>query len=160
MPANRINMFQQSYSLTKTYVYSRYICQRCAMYIHAIYAKDVPYKTQLFFIFFIEIILNCLFGAVLGVLTCSSLFNFFSPIKVKCHVLVVGELTIFVIFQEGNHNFVPLIIPPDTVPALELLASKQCRINCGVSLDNDFVFANTKYSEDHTSGWHSLQTDG
>ena len=50
----------------------------------------------------------------------------------------------------------PLIIPPDVVPALDLLSSKLFRDQCGITEDNQYLFPNTKGSEDHTSGWHSL----
>ena len=56
----------------------------------------------------------------------------------------------------GNHHLVPLLIPPDTVEALDLLSSQECRRHCGIVEDNNHVFSNTKNSEDHTSGWHSL----
>ena len=56
----------------------------------------------------------------------------------------------------GNHHLVPLIIPPDTVESLDLLSSDECRQQCGILANNDHVFASTKGSEDHTSGWHSL----
>ena len=51
---------------------------------------------------------------------------------------------------------VPLIIPPDTVDALNLLSSAECRGNCSVKVENPNVFANTKFSEEYTAGWHSL----
>ena len=56
----------------------------------------------------------------------------------------------------GNRHLVPLIIPPDTVAALDMLASKECRKSCEIVGDNEYLFANTRASKDHTSGWHSL----
>ena len=56
----------------------------------------------------------------------------------------------------GNHHLVPLLIPPDTVEALDLLSSQECRRHCGIVENDNHVFSNTKNSEDHTSGWHSL----
>ena len=50
----------------------------------------------------------------------------------------------------------PLIIPEDTVAALDLLESVEIRNMCGIVPENNYLFANTKNSEDHTSGWHSL----
>lgn len=50
----------------------------------------------------------------------------------------------------------PLIIPPDTATGLDMLASNEIRNTCGVVPDNVYLFANTKNSEDHASGWHSL----
>ena len=50
----------------------------------------------------------------------------------------------------------PLIIPPDVVDAMNLLESAEVRNACGVDPNNQYIFANTKYSEDHASGWHSL----
>ena len=49
-----------------------------------------------------------------------------------------------------------MIIPPNTVAAFDLLASEQCRESSDVASDNDYLFAKTKHSEDHTSEWHSL----
>ena len=52
----------------------------------------------------------------------------------------------------GNQHLVPLIIPPDTVAALDILASKECRKACEMVGDNEYLFANTRASKDHTSG--------
>ena len=57
----------------------------------------------------------------------------------------------------GNHHLVPLLIPPDTTSALDILVEEATRGNSNISKDNQFIFANTRFSEDHTSGWHSLK---
>ena len=56
----------------------------------------------------------------------------------------------------GNRHLVPLIIPPDTVAALDMLDSKECRKICDIVGDNEYLFANTRASRDHTLAWHSL----
>ena len=56
----------------------------------------------------------------------------------------------------GNRHLVPLIIPPHTVAALDMLVSKECRKICEIVGDNEYLFANTRASKDHTSACHSL----
>ena len=62
-----------------------------------------------------------------------------------------------IIFVLGNHHLVPLLIPPDTAAALDLLVQETSRGVSNISESNKYIFANTRYSEDHTSGWHSLK---
>ncbi|XP_057297360.1 uncharacterized protein LOC130627280 [Hydractinia symbiolongicarpus] len=59
---------------------------------------------------------------------------------------------------KGNKHLVPLLIPKETEAALDLLSSPDYRKIAGISVDNPSVFANTRQSEDHTSGWHSLHS--
>ena len=56
----------------------------------------------------------------------------------------------------SDPHLIPLIIPPDTVTALDILASKECRKICEIDGDNEYLFANTRASKGHTSAWHSL----
>ena len=80
-------------------------------------------------------------------MTCHATKNFDSIISKKSFCFALA----------GNRHLVPLIIPPDTVAALDMLASKECRkACCEIVGDNEYLFANTRASKDHTSGWHSL----
>jgi len=42
------------------------------------------------------------------------------------------------------------------MPALNQLSDINVRKECGVSCDNQFLFASTKQSEEHASGWHCI----
>ena len=79
-------------------------------------------------------------------MTCHAPENFDSMISKK----------FFCFGLAGNRHLVPLIIPSDTVAALDMLAFKECRKACEIVDDNEYLFANTRASNDHTSGWHSL----
>ena len=50
----------------------------------------------------------------------------------------------------------PLIFPNDTVQALRILADYNIRKNAEISISNKYVFASTKNSERHLSGWHAI----
>ena len=79
-------------------------------------------------------------------MTCHATENFDSMIS----------KTSFCFGLAGKRHLVPLIIPPDTVAALNMLASKESRKICEIVGDNDYLFANTRASKGHTSPWHSL----
>ena len=55
-----------------------------------------------------------------------------------------------------RHKLVPLIIPRDVIKGLEILIDPIRRANVSISKDNNYVFASTKHSDRHTSGWHAL----
>ena len=61
-------------------------------------------------------------------------------------------------FQSGKgvNHLVPVFIPIDTVAAMKLLANEQVRKDAGVLEDNPYIFPSTQSSENHCSGWHSL----
>ena len=79
-------------------------------------------------------------------MTCHATENFDSMISKKS----------FCFGLAGKRYLVPLIIPPGTVAALNMLASKESRKICEIVGDNDYLFANTRASKGHTSAWHSL----
>ena len=58
----------------------------------------------------------------------------------------------------GNNHLVPVLIPPDTMPALQKLVDAGVRKDAGISPDNKFLFASTRQSDGHTSGWHAVHS--
>ncbi len=58
--------------------------------------------------------------------------------------------------EKGIKHVVPVIIPKDTVSALNFLADQRIRLQYGILPSNYFVFA-TKGSDDHASGWHAVK---
>ena len=63
-----------------------------------------------------------------------------------------------VTYQAGKGNrLVPILFPKDTIDALRLLTDETLRSQCGISKENIYVFAPTKNSLKHVSGWHCLQ---
>ncbi|XP_057294029.1 uncharacterized protein LOC130657627 isoform X3 [Hydractinia symbiolongicarpus] len=61
-------------------------------------------------------------------------------------------------FQSGKgvNHLVPVFIPKDTVAAMKLLANEQVRKDAGVLEENSYIFPSTQGSDNHCSGWHSL----
>lgn len=53
-------------------------------------------------------------------------------------------------------SLVPVLIPEDTVPALNKLCNNDYRRLVGVSSTKRFLFASIQQSEFHTSGWHAV----
>jgi len=64
----------------------------------------------------------------------------------------------FVMYQTGKgvNHLVPVLVPEDTVPALEKLTDGDVRDQCGVSRENCYVFPSAAASECNVSGWHAL----
>ncbi|WAQ93515.1 hypothetical protein MAR_005986, partial [Mya arenaria] len=56
-------------------------------------------------------------------------------------------------YKVKEKKYVPVLIPKDLIPGLELLLKH--RGNYGIKSDNFFLFA-TKSSSSHASGWHAL----
>ena len=56
----------------------------------------------------------------------------------------------------GNSHLVPLLIPKDSFKAMNKLCKASVRRLSGVNPTNIYVFASTRDSEDHQSGWHAL----
>ena len=69
---------------------------------------------------------------------------------------LVSKLKVTYLTGKGNNHLVPLLLPEDTLPALEKLANKEVREQAGIKADNNYLFASTRNSDDHVSGWHSL----
>lgn len=57
---------------------------------------------------------------------------------------------------KGNSHLVPVLIPKDTVPALQLLSNTTIRAAAGVLVTNLFLFPSTQHSAEHVSGWHAV----
>ena len=59
-------------------------------------------------------------------------------------------------FVGKRNQLVPLIFPKDSIKALKHLATTAYRTEAGIAKDNKYVFASTKNSDRHLSGWHAL----
>ena len=70
--------------------------------------------------------------------------------------ILVEKMKIVYMSGKGNNHLVPVLIPPDTIPALKKLASVSLRSISGVLPSNKFLFASTQSSESHVSGWHAV----
>jgi hypothetical protein len=57
---------------------------------------------------------------------------------------------------KGINHLVPVIVPTDTVPALQKLADIEMRKECGILEDNPYLFPSSQSSEGHASGWHTI----
>ena len=64
-----------------------------------------------------------------------------------------------VAFQIGKRSkqFVPVIIPPDCVKGLKILADKDLRKQLGINKNNKFLFPSTGLSINHVKGWNAFQ---
>lgn len=65
---------------------------------------------------------------------------------------------VFLLFAIGNNHLVPILIPKDTVGAMEMLADPDIRRTVGINASNIYAFPSTRNSEDHVSGWHAMHT--
>ena len=70
--------------------------------------------------------------------------------------LLVKSLKVVYLTGKGNNHLVPMLIPEDTVKALEYLSDTKIRSEAGVNIENDYLFPSTRNSIDHVSGWHSF----
>ena len=59
---------------------------------------------------------------------------------------------------KGNNHLVPVLIPPDTLPALKIIANRDIRRGVNIPEGNKFLFACTRNSEGHTSGWNAVHS--
>ena len=66
--------------------------------------------------------------------------------------MLIKSLKVTYITGEGNRHIVPLSIPEDTVDGLNMLADREYRQQAGIVEDNNYLFANTRQYENHTSG--------
>ena len=70
--------------------------------------------------------------------------------------MLIKNIKVTYLTGKGNNHLVPLLVPEDTVAALEKLSCKDFRRESGISETNNYLFASTRNSEDHISVWHSL----
>ncbi|XP_047131219.2 uncharacterized protein LOC136071695 [Hydra vulgaris] len=70
----------------------------------------------------------------------------------------INETNMKITYQsgKGSNHLVPVLIPEDTVRAMEILSDPVVRSNVGVLESNVYVFPSCQSSEKHCSGWHSL----
>jgi hypothetical protein len=57
---------------------------------------------------------------------------------------------------KGQHHMVPVIFPPETISAVEVLASEEVRRRIGIRDSNHFLFPYTQQSDDHSVGTNEL----
>ena len=58
--------------------------------------------------------------------------------------------------EKGSDHLVPVLFPPETLPAMRYLTNVEVRRNAGVHHENVYIFAITKNSKRHASGWHCI----
>jgi len=56
---------------------------------------------------------------------------------------------------KGNNHLVPVLIPQDTVRAMQILSEQSVRDTAGIFSSNTYMFPATK-SDSHVSGWHAV----
>jgi len=62
-----------------------------------------------------------------------------------------------VMYQSGKGNhLVPVLVPADTVNALEKLCDSQTRQDCGILPSNCYLFPSTQNSVEHIYGWYAV----
>ena len=66
--------------------------------------------------------------------------------------------TMFITYQtgKGGNHLVPVLFPYECVKAMQHLTKKEIRRNAGVADGNNYIFASTKKSMSHASGWHCI----
>ena len=66
--------------------------------------------------------------------------------------------TMLITYQtgKGSDHLVPVLFPPETLQAMKFLNNNEFRKNAGVHDENPYIFASTKNSKSHASGWHSI----
>jgi hypothetical protein len=72
--------------------------------------------------------------------------------------LLVKSLKIAYLSGKGNKHVVSLLIPNDTIKAMQYLSKVDVRENSGIAKDNKFLFASTQHSDVQFSGWHALKS--
>ncbi|XP_077966290.1 uncharacterized protein LOC120348272 isoform X6 [Styela clava] len=58
---------------------------------------------------------------------------------------------------KGNNHLVPVLVPIDCVAGLDFLVNLDIRKNSDVHKENRFIFASTRLSMEHASGWHATK---
>ena len=72
-------------------------------------------------------------------------------------LLLVKSMKIAYMTGKWNNHLVPVLIPRDTVPAIQRIADPKFRRKAGVSPTNNFLFAMCRDQEDgHLLGWHAV----
>ena len=62
-----------------------------------------------------------------------------------------------VMYQSGKGTrLVPVLVPPDTLQALDKLCDSYTRNDCGVLPSNRYLFPSTQNSEEHIYGWYAV----
>ena len=66
--------------------------------------------------------------------------------------------TMLITYQtgKGSDHLVPVLFPPETLQAMKFLTNNEVRKNAAVHDENPYIFASTKNSKSHASGWHSI----
>nr|XP_054771810.1 uncharacterized protein LOC129279772 [Lytechinus pictus] len=57
---------------------------------------------------------------------------------------------------KGNNHLVSVLFPKDTFAAMRTLCDPEVRSTAQINVANPYIFASTKGSEEHFSGWHAL----
>jgi hypothetical protein len=70
---------------------------------------------------------------------------------------LAGKFKIAYQSGKGNSHLVPLLIPADCISAMHIIADSEVRKRAHVLESNQFLFANTKKSNDHMSGWQATE---
>jgi len=71
--------------------------------------------------------------------------------------MLAKSMKIVYIAGKGNNHLVSLLVPNDTLPALNKLADPKVRKDSTVADTNQFLFASTKNSNENYPGWHALK---
>ena len=68
--------------------------------------------------------------------------------------ILVKSMKVIYMTGKGNNHLVPVIIPEDMILAMKKLSNESFSKVGGVLSNNKFIFASSKGSENHVSGWH------
>lgn len=58
---------------------------------------------------------------------------------------------------KGNNHLVPVLIPVDTIAAMQKLGDEAVRDSATVLHNNSYMFPSTHSSDEHVSGWHAIR---
>ena len=73
------------------------------------------------------------------------------PDKFDKHSMLITYQT-----GEGANHLVSIMFTSETIQAMKYLTDEQIRREAGVNEKNMYVFASTKQSTSHASGWHCI----
>ena len=68
----------------------------------------------------------------------------------------MGDMLVTYQTGKGPNHLVPIMFPPETLPAMTFLTDQKNRLNAGVLPSNEYLFASAMKSENHRSGWHAI----
>jgi len=57
---------------------------------------------------------------------------------------------------KGNNHLVPVLIPQDTIKAMEMLSNSDIRLAAGIKANNTYMLPCAQSSDGHVSGWHAV----